>query len=206
MCRVMKTIQSASSSSGFISASNIQPRSDTNTMKSISSQYRCSARQYRLSVSRLDQLWIVHNNDVIMSAIASQITSLTIFYSTVYLGADQRWHQSSASLDFVWGIHRWPVNSPHKGPVTWKMSPFGDVIMVLYDACHYRHCAFFLSFACIHLLIPTPLHFWITLWCINILARSIFCCELLISVVNVWDGGYRSEKYHLKDRFGIYDH
>ena len=61
-----------------------------------------------------------HYNDVIMSAMASHITSLTIVYSTVYSGADQRKHQSSASLAFVWGIHRWPVNSPHKGPVTRK--------------------------------------------------------------------------------------
>ena len=59
-----------------------------------------------------------HYNDVIMSAIASQITSLTIVYSTVYSDADQRKHQSSASLAFVRGIHRWPVNSPHKWPVT----------------------------------------------------------------------------------------
>ena len=44
-------------------------------------------------------------------------------------GADQRKHQSSASLAFVWGIHRWPVNSSHKGPVTRKMVPFDDVIM-----------------------------------------------------------------------------
>ena len=48
-----------------------------------------------------------------------------------YSGADQRKHQSSASLAFVRGIHRWPVNSPHKGPVTRKMFPFDDVIMVL---------------------------------------------------------------------------
>ena len=41
-----------------------------------------------------------------MSAIASQITSLTIGYSTVYPGADQSKHQSPASLAFVWGIHR----------------------------------------------------------------------------------------------------
>ena len=60
---------------------------------------------------------------------ASQITSLTIIYSTVYSGADQRKHQSSASLAFVRGIHRGPVNSLHKGPVTRKMSPFDDVIM-----------------------------------------------------------------------------
>ena len=39
---------------------------------------------------------------------------------TVYSGADHRKHQSSASLAFVRGIHRWPTNSPHKGPVTRK--------------------------------------------------------------------------------------
>ena len=70
-----------------------------------------------------------HYRDVIMSTISSQITSLTIVYSLVYSGADQRKHQSSASLAFVRGIHRWPVNSPHKGPVTRKMFPFDDVIM-----------------------------------------------------------------------------
>ena len=70
-----------------------------------------------------------HYDDVIMGAIASQITSLTIVYSTVYSGADQSKHQSSASLAFVWGIHRGPVNSPHKWPVTPKMFPFDDVIM-----------------------------------------------------------------------------
>ena len=64
-----------------------------------------------------------------MVAMASQITSLTIVYSTVYSGADQRKHQSSGSLAFVRGIHRGPVNSPHKWPVTRKMFPFDDVIM-----------------------------------------------------------------------------
>ena len=70
-----------------------------------------------------------HYGDVIMGAIASQITSLTIVYSTVYSDADQRKHQSSASLAFVRGIHRGPVNSPHKWPVTRQMFPFDDVIM-----------------------------------------------------------------------------
>ena len=70
-----------------------------------------------------------HYTDAMMGAIASQITSLTIGYLTVYSDADQRKHQSSASLAFVWGIHRGPVNSPHKWPVTRKMSPFDDVIM-----------------------------------------------------------------------------
>ena len=68
-------------------------------------------------------------SDVIMGVMTSQITSLTSVYSTVYSGTDQRKHQSSASLAFVRGIHRWPVNSPHKGPVTRKLFPFDDVIM-----------------------------------------------------------------------------
>ena len=68
-----------------------------------------------------------------MSKIASQITSLTIVYSTVYSGPDQTKHQSSASLAFVRGIHRGPVNSPHKWPVTRKMFPLDDVIMIISD-------------------------------------------------------------------------
>ena len=66
-----------------------------------------------------------------MSAMASQITTPMIVYSTVYSGVDQRKYQSYASLAFVRGIHRLPVNSPHKGPVTRKMFPFDDVIMFL---------------------------------------------------------------------------
>ena len=65
-----------------------------------------------------------------VSEMGSQITSLTVVYSTVYWGADQRKHQSSASLAFVRGIHEWLVNSLHKWPVMWKMFPFDDVIMV----------------------------------------------------------------------------
>ena len=65
---------------------------------------------------------------------ASQIIAVSVVYSTVCSGVDQRKHQSSAPLAFVSGIHRssgihrWPVNSPHKGPVTQKMLPFDDVI------------------------------------------------------------------------------
>ena len=70
-----------------------------------------------------------HYNDVIMSAMASQITSLTIVYSTVYSGTDQTKHQSTASLAFMRGIHRWPVNSRHKGTVTRELFAFDDVIM-----------------------------------------------------------------------------
>ena len=64
-----------------------------------------------------------------MSAIASQITGVSIVYATICLGADQRKHQTFAYMAFVRGIHRWPVNSTQKGPVTRKMFPFDDVIM-----------------------------------------------------------------------------
>ena len=73
--------------------------------------------------------FLLHSGDVIMGAITSQITSLTIVYSTVYSHADQRKHQSSASLVFVRGIHRGPVNCPHKWPVTRIIFPFDDAIM-----------------------------------------------------------------------------
>ena len=55
---------------------------------------------------KLNSFWSYYS-DVIMGAMASQITSLAIVYSTVYSGADQRKHQSSGSLAFVRGIHRW---------------------------------------------------------------------------------------------------
>ena len=85
-----------------------------------------------LTVRELCSRWPfsqAHYGDVIMGTMVSQITSLTIVYSTVYSGADQRKHQSPASLAFVWGIHRGSVNSPHKWPVTRKMFSFDDVIM-----------------------------------------------------------------------------
>ena len=98
-----------------------------------------------------------HYNDVIMSTMASQINSLTIVYSTVYSSADQRKHQSSASLAFVnrlfrcrskktsklgvtgflRGIYQWPVNSPHKWLVTRKLFPFDDVIMWIGKECRF---------------------------------------------------------------------
>ena len=86
-----------------------------------------------------------------MNMMVSQITSLMIVYSTVYSGADQRKHQNSASLAFVRGIHRWPVNSPHKGPVKGKMIPFDDVIMDSFYGndnfiCIHCFCFFQVSF------------------------------------------------------------
>ena len=97
--------------------------------------------------------WCHNERDsIIMSTIASQITSLTIVYSVVYSGVDQRKHQISASLAFVRGIHRWPVNSPHKWPVTRKMFPFDDVIMTCHQwgsvACKWGK--FYSKFSRIH--------------------------------------------------------
>ena len=80
-------------------------------------------------LSNYDDTYGFHYSDVITGHMASQITSTTNVYSTVYSGAYQRKYQSSASLAFVRGIHRWPVNSPHKGPVTRKRFPLDDFIM-----------------------------------------------------------------------------
>ena len=75
-----------------------------------------------------------HHSDVIMGMMASQITSVSNVYSTVCSGIDQRKYQSSATLAFVRGIHRGPVNSPRNRPVTRKTSPFDDVIMINFNA------------------------------------------------------------------------
>ena len=72
----------------------------------------------------------IHHSDIIMGRTASQFTSVSIVYSIVCSEADQRKHQSSVSLAFVRGIHWWPVNSPHKGPVMQKIFPFDDIIML----------------------------------------------------------------------------
>ena len=92
---------------------------------------------------------------VIMGAIASQITSLTIVYST-----DQRKHQSSAILAFVRRIHGWRVNSMHKGSVKRKMFPFDDVIICATDAK-----MLILTFVPIlhgHLQLPHAILAWVT--------------------------------------------
>ena len=81
------------------------------------------------SRSVLGQKFHHHYDDVIMTMLASQITSLPVVCSIVYSDVNQRKHQSSASLAFVREIHRGPVNFPHKWPVTRKMFPFDDVIM-----------------------------------------------------------------------------
>ena len=74
-------------------------------------------------------VFFCHYGDVITGTKASQFTSLTIVYWTAYSDADERKHQSPASLAFVRGIHWGPVNSRHKWPATRKIFPFDGVIM-----------------------------------------------------------------------------
>ena len=76
-----------------------------------------------------EELRLSHDSDVIMSAIVSNITSISIVCSVVCSGAHQRKHRISALLAFVIGIYRWPVDSPHKRPTMWNMFPFDDVII-----------------------------------------------------------------------------
>ena len=110
-----------------------------------------------------------HYSDAIMSAMASQITGVSIDYSTVYSGAYKRKHQSSTSLAFVRGIHRWPVNSPHKGTVTRKMVPFDDVIIIFSTmAQHLSHS----RYACmsLRLLCGNP----VIDWCLFTIVSCLF--------------------------------
>ena len=89
-----------------------------------------------------------HYDDVIMTMLASQITSLTVVYSIVYSGVNQRKHHSSASLAFVREIHRGPVNFPHKWPVTRKMFPFDDVIMTFEQGCMHAFSTWWIDGTC----------------------------------------------------------
>ena len=94
-----------------------------------------------------------------MSTMASDITSLSIVCSSVSSGAHQRKHQSSAPLVFMRGIHRWPVNSPYKGPVTRKMFPFDDVIMI---PCYITPCT----------------RQFVRLWNCNLYHKMLFCTKI----------------------------
>ena len=99
-----------------------------------------------------------HYSDAIMIAMASQITGVSIICSVVRSDADQRKHQSSVSLAFVSGIHQWPVDSPHKGPVTrkcvfgpmpyWKMaSRHGNTFLItgLWDGNQFTKGHYFID-------------------------------------------------------------
>ena len=71
--------------------------------------------------------YINHNSDVIMSAIVSQITGVSIVYSTVCGGADQRRHQSSASLAFV---RRIVLNIMHVGGLATQGARASNMISI----------------------------------------------------------------------------
>ena len=88
--------------------------------------------------------WESHYSDVNMRAMASQITRVPIACSIVCSYADQRNHQSSASLAFASGLHRWSVDSPHKGPVKRILFSFDDVILKSF----YVNLFWFRSFVC----------------------------------------------------------
>ena len=93
-----------------------QPRHNPRTMTKLLLQAENISSHQKMTVHKMYTVqtkssW--YYSDVIMSAMASQITSVSIVYSAIYSGADLRKHQNSASLAFVRGIHRWLVNSPH---------------------------------------------------------------------------------------------
>ena len=87
----------------------------------------------------------VYYYDVIRSTMASQITGVSIVYSTICSGAVERNHQSSASLSFVRGIHRGPMDSLHKGQ--WRGKCF-HWVMSSCNECEWDYCfgVFFKSF------------------------------------------------------------
>ena len=90
----------------------------------------------------------VHYDDVVMGAIASHITSLTIVYTTVYWDSDQSKHQSSASLAFVWGIHRGQRASYAENVSIWwrhhgKLIDCGHTAVsfcIILLLCHCHNC------------------------------------------------------------------
>ena len=101
---------------------------------------KACASQHHSNYPAVRRFGAMHYCDVIMGTVTSQITRLTIVYSNVYSDADQRKHQSSASLVFVRGFHRGPVKSPPKWPVTRKTFPFDDVIIDMHLWSGMAHC------------------------------------------------------------------
>ena len=95
-----------------------------------------------------------HYDDVIMSEVASQITSLTIVFTQPFIRAQIKENIKAPRHWPLCGIHRWPVNFPHKWPVTRKIFPFDDVIM------NYRLlmfvCCITKSFLTYSFFPPTP--------------------------------------------------
>ena len=122
----LKQVISPASTKAWISCSDLNEMEvHQNNCSKHGRQAKC---RHRIVLSVMD-LASRYCSDVITSAMLSQITGVSIVYSTVCSGADQRKHHSSASVAFVRGIHRWPVSFPHKGAVKRKMFPFDEVIV-----------------------------------------------------------------------------
>ena len=83
-----------------------------------------------------------HYIDIINTTMASQITSLTVVYSTVYSDTDQRKHQSSSSLAFVWGVHRDRWIPRTKGQLRGKCFHLMTSSWLLYVLTVISHCLF----------------------------------------------------------------
>ena len=130
-------IQSLNSSYGIYNSNNcmyksVYSRADDFISNHIYNHIHYSGVMMGAMASQITSLTIVYSTVYSCAdAVASQITSITITYSTVHSGTNHRKQQSSTSLAFVRGFHRWPVNFPHKWPVTRKMFPFDDVILHL---------------------------------------------------------------------------
>ena len=123
-----------------------------------------------------------------MGMMASQIISVSIVYSTVCWGTtDQRIYRSLPSLAFVRGIHWWPVDSPHKGPVTRKMFPFDDRIMWIQQKSCYNMMMSWHANA-FHIFVPlcgeSTGHWWIPLQ----KASNEYLCSFLrmLTRTNCW--------------------
>ena len=76
----------------------------------------------------LANLKMIHYSDVIIRAMASRLLTQPFVQAQINENI-----LSTISLAFVRGIHRWPVNSPHKGPITRKMFPFSDVTIITHQ-------------------------------------------------------------------------
>ena len=122
-----------------------------------------------------------HYSDVIMSKMAFQITCVSIVYSNICSEVDQRKPQSSASLAFVWGIHRWPVNSLHKRPVTRNMFPFDDVIIQYEVWSFWPNIRFTRQYRLVLIVDDGDI------------SPSAFCCHL--NAFDIWKNPYTREKY-----------
>ena len=126
---------------------------------------RCVPNMAGLSAVTTAMTRMCYYCDVIMGAVASRINSLTIVYQ--WFNADQKKHQSSASLSFVRGTHWPPVNSRTNGQQRGKcLSAFDDVIISLciwfssYHTKRFRRNRSFVSE--IHLCTVDSPFLWLT--------------------------------------------